>query len=500
MRFQMRWQTMKETYTLILPVLIPMLCGLAAGLLPALKDEKARKAFVLAALGMTLLLTAWQLTLSEASLRLCALTPKTEITFRVDAVTRFFAGLIAFMWLLSGIFSFEYMKHENNHSRYYSFFLLSEGAMLGVAFAGNYITMYLFFEWMTLMTLPLVLHTQTEEAMKAGTKYLLYSLAGALGGLLGIPFLIRFGSSGDFTPGGVLDTALIQGHETQLLCVAFIVILGFGAKAGLFPLHAWLPAAHPAAPAPASAVLSGVITKAGVIAIIRVIYYSFGTAFLKGTPVHTALLCIALLTVFMGSSMAFRETILKKRLAYSTVSQVSYILFGLFLMNSTAMTGALLHVLCHAIVKNGLFLCAGAIIYQAHKTDVSELTGIGKEMPIILWCFTLFSLALTGIPPMCGFMSKWYLAEGSLSSGIPVISWFGPVILLASALFTAAYLLQVTIKGFFPGEDYDYASLVKKEPNALMLIPVIILAVLAAFTIFPGPFIALAESVTATLL
>ena len=293
---------------------------------------------------------------------------------------------------------------------------------------------------------------------------------------------------------------LVKGHETLLLGVAFAVILGFGAKAGLFPLHAWLPTAHPVAPAPASAVLSGVITKAGVIAIIRVIYYQFGAAFLRGTWMQTALLCPALVTIFMGSSMAYREKILKKRLAFSTVSQVSYILFGLFLMNTTAMTGSLLHVLCHSVVKDGLFLCAGAIIYKTGKTDVKELTGIGKEMPVVLWCFTLCALALIGIPPMCGFMSKWYLALGSLSSSIPVISWLGPVILLISALLTAAYLLPITIRGFFPGEDYNYSALVKKEPNAWMLLPLILLAALAAFTIFPQPFLAMVEIVTASLM
>ena len=491
---------MNQRYTLILPILFPMLCGLAAGLLPSLKNDKARRLFVPASLFITLLLTLWQILLPEARLHVFTLAPKMEILFLTDAVTRFFAGLIAFMWLLSGIFSLEYMKHEENHARYYSFFLLTEGSVLGVAFAGNYVTLYLCFEWMTLLTLPLVLHSQTEEAMKAGMKFLLYSLAGALAGLLGIPFLIRYGTTTDFIAGGVLDTVLIQGHEPLLLTVAFIAILGFGAKAGLFPLHAWLPAAHPAAPAPASAVLSGVITKTGVIAIIRIIYYQFGISFLRGTWVQPALLYIALLTVFMGSSMAFRETILKKRLAYSTVSQVSYILFGLFLMNTSAVNGALLHVLCHSVVKDGLFLCAGAIIYKTHKTDVRELTGIGKEMPVVLWCFTLFSLALIGIPPMCGFMSKWYLAVGSLSGEIPVISWLGPVVLLCSALLTAAYLLPVTIKGFFPGEDFDYTSLVKKEPNALILVPIIILAVLAAFTVFPGPFLELVENVTSALL
>ncbi len=491
---------MNNSFSLILPILFPMLCGLAVGLLPTLKDENRRRTFILISLSATFALTVIQLYLSDASLHICTLAPKMEIRLQVDSVTRYFAGLIAFMWLMSGIFSFEYMKHEKNHNRYYSFFLLGEGAMLGVAFAANYVTMYLSFEWMTLLTLPMVLHNQTEEAVKAGMKYLLYSFAGAFAGLLGIPFLARYGTTLDFVPGGVLDTTAIVGHEALLLGVAFAVILGFGAKAGLFPLHAWLPTAHPVAPAPASAVLSGVITKAGVIAIIRVIYYQFGPGFFRGTWVQSALLYISLLTVFMGSSMAFKEKILKKRLAYSTVSQVSYILFGLFLMNTTALTGALLHVLCHSVVKDGLFLCAGAIIYRTHKSKVDELTGIGKEMPVTIWCFTLCSLALIGIPPMCGFLSKWYLAIGSLSSGIPVISWLGPVILLISALLTAAYLLPITIRGFFPGEDFDYASLKKKEPSGWMLVPLIILAVLAAFTVFPQPFLSLVESVTAALM
>lgn len=486
---------MDRSFSLLFPILFPMICGLLLVLVPPLKNEKIRKPFVLFSLLGTLALTLWNVIGGDVYFFVCSMAPMADIVLFVDSSARIFAVLISFMWLMSGIFSFEYMKHEKNHSRYYAFFLMGEGAMLGVAFAQNYVTMYLFFEWMTLMTLPLVLHSQTEQAVKAGMKYLLYSLTGAFAGLLGIPVLAKYGTSLTFTPGGVLNMEAVSGHEGLLLGVAFAVILGFGAKAGLFPLHAWLPTAHPEAPAPASAVLSGVITKAGVIAILRVIYFLFGTEFLAGTWVQTALLSIALLTVFMGSSMAFREKLLKKRLAYSTVSQVSYILFGLFLMNQTAMQGALLHVICHSVVKDGLFLCAGAIIYKTHHTRVDELTGIGKEMPVVLWCYTLCSLALIGIPPMCGFMSKWYLAIGSLESGIPVINWLGPVVLLISALLTAAYLLPITIKGFFPGSGYDYSKTEKKEPSLFMLIPLLILAVLAAFTVFPQPFMNLIENV-----
>ena len=491
---------MNASVMLLLPILIPTACGIIAGLVPVFRKDETRRLLVLAALACTLAAAFLAAFTDGSALALLTIAPGMELRLAPDDVTRLFAAVISVMWLMSGIFSREYMKHEGHRSRYDCFFLMSEGAMLGVAFAGNYVTMYLFFEWMTLLSLPMVLHSQTKDAIRAGIKYLLYSFAGAFAGLMGIPFLLKYGTTLNFIPGGVLDPALTEGNEGLLLGVAFAVILGFGAKAGIYPLHAWLPAAHPEAPAPASAVLSGVITKAGVIAVIRVVYYLFGMDFLSGTWVQTVLLSIALLTILMGSAMAFQEKLLKKRLAYSTVSQVSYILFGLLLMNANALTGSFLHVLCHSIAKDGLFLCAGAIIYRTGRKNVDELTGIGKEMPVTLWCFTLCSLALIGIPPMCGFMSKWYLAIGSLDSGIPVISWLGPAILLISALLTAGYLLPVVIRGFFPGEGFDYGSLTKKEPNGWMLVPLILLALLAAFTVWPQPFTELAERVAAALM
>ena len=170
---------------------------------------------------------------------------------------------------------------------------------------------------------------------------------------------------------------------------------------------------------------------------------------------------------------------MKKRLAYSTVSQISYILFGLAVMNGEGVTGGLLHLLCHGFIKAALFLCVGAIIYQTGKTRAEELRGIGKEMPLLMICYTIVSLGLIGIPPMGGFVSKWHLAIGALSSGIPVFDWLGPVILLVSALLTAGYLLPITIKGFLPGEDYDYGALQKKEPSPFMTIPVLILTILS---------------------
>lgn len=484
---------------LLLPVLFPVVAGILLAIVPAGKKTKTRQMWVAAVLVINFGLLLSQLG-GEKSFVLFRLTAELPVFFRPDGLSKLFGVLVSVMWLASGLFSFEYMHHEKNHTRYYSFFLISLGVLIGLGFAGNYLTLYLFFELMTLLTMPLALHSGTKEAIAAGVKYVLYSIFGASMGLLGLFFLYRFGTTLDFVPGGVLDMALVSGQEGLLLAVFFAVVVGFGAKAGMFPLHAWLPTAHPVAPAPASAVLSGVITKAGVLAIIRVIYYQIGIDFLAGTWVQIAWLVLALITVFMGSMMAYKENVLKKRLAYSTVSQVSYVLFGLFLMNATGMLGALLHIVCHSVIKDVLFLCAGAIIYKTHKTEVSQLRGIGKEMPIVMWCFTLVSLALIGIPPLCGFISKWYLAMGALESGIAVLGWLGPVILLVSALLTAGYLFSITIVGFFPGADYDYSKLEKKEPSLYMIVPLVVLTIAAViFGVFPKPLLDFFGTIVSTL-
>ena len=418
------------------------------------------------------------------------LTENLPILFKVDAMSIIFAAVTIIIFLGSGIFSLEYMKHEQKKKRFYVFYLLAFLVLMGLCFAGNLITFYLFFEMLTLASTPLVLHSGSREANMAGLKYMFYSLCGAYMALFGLYFVSKYGNTLTFSEGGVINQELAAGHTGLLLVAAFVMILGFSVKAGMFPMHAWLSAAHPVAPAPASAVLSAVIVKAGVLGIIRVIYYIFGAAFLKGTWVQTAFMVLTLITIFMGSMLAYREPVLKKRLAYSTVSQVSYILFGLSAMDMNSVTGGVLHVIAHGFIKAALFLCAGAIIYMTGKTRVEELKGIGKEMPLLMWCYTIVSLGLIGIPPTGGFISKWYLAMGSLETGIPGFSWIGPVVLLVSALLTAGYLLPITIQGFFPGADYDYKALKKKEPSALMTVPVLILTVLTVFMgLFPGQLI-----------
>lgn len=429
--------------------LLPIVCGLLCWFLPALRGDKARNGFVLFSLVAAFLLNLWLITLGDCQKLWFYLTPALPMVSRSDGISRLFSLLMSGMWMISGYFSFAYMAHENDQRRYYAFYLLTLGALLGICYAGTLVTMYVCFELMTLLSVALVLHNLTKEAVAAGIKYLIYSIAGAMMGLFGIFFFTANSPSPIFQAGGTVTAP----QSPLLLAVLFITLIGFGTKAGMFPMHGWLPTAHPVAPAPASAVLSGVITKAGVLCIIRVVYYSVGPAFMRGTWVQTALLALTLITVFMGSMMAFREKVLKKRLAYSTVSQVSYILFGLYLLNQTAFTGALLHVYFHSIIKNALFLCAGAIIVKTGLTRTDELRGVGKRLPMTMWCFTLTSVGLVGIPPMSGFISKWYLAGGAIESGLAPFTWLGPVVLLVSALLTAGYLLPVSIDGFFPGKE-----------------------------------------------
>lgn len=491
---------MNQSILIGMAVLLPIIYGAFILLFPGIKKRSTLITATAAGLCFTTLLSLLIITGEDAQLEVLQLGESLKIYFRVDNLGRVFAAVVTLVWPLAGIYSFEYMKHEKEEKRYFGFYTMVYGVLLALCFSGNLITFYMFYEMMTLTSFPLVLHSKTKEAMMGGLKYLFYSLCGAYMALLGIYFFNKYAATLDFVAGGSLNMTIIGGKEGILLVMAFFMILGFGVKAGMFPMHAWLPAAHPVAPGPASAVMSGLIVKMGVLGIIRVVYYVIGADFLQGTWVQTAWLTLSLITVFMGSMLAYREKVMKKRLAYSTVSQASYILFGLALLQPEAMTGSMLHVVFHAVIKSCLFLCAGAIIYRSGKTRVDELTGIGKEMPVTIWCFTFASLALIGIPPASGFISKWYLAVGSLESGIRIFAWLGPVILLVSALLTAGYLLPITVKGFLPGDDFNYGTLKKREPVKMMTVPMVILAVLALLLgVFPNPLTGYLSAIAGSL-
>lgn len=412
------------------------------------------------------------------------LTDTLKLSFRADELSLLFAALTTVMWLLVGIYSFGYMAHDEHKKRYAFFYILVYFVLLGLDFSANLVTMYLFYELMTLSSMPLILHEMKEESISAAMKYLYYSIAGAFLALFGIFVLSQYAPTMEFVAGGSMAAGEMS-HQGLIFAGIFLMIIGFGAKAGMFPLHAWLPIAHPVAPAPASAVLSGVITKSGVLAIIRIVFYIVGADVIRGSWVQTSWMVLALLTVVMGSTRAYFEKVLKKRLAYSTVSQVSYVLFGLSTLHPLGVTGALLHVIFHSVSKNLLFMGAGSIIHQTGKTKVTELRGIGRRMPVTLGCFTFAALSLVGIPPFAGFFSKWYLANGSLASGMAGFSWAGPVVLLLSALLTAGYLFPIGVQGFLPGKEYDKTASEKCEAGLNMTVPMMILA---ALTLLLGIF------------
>lgn len=392
------------------------------------------------------------------------------LSFGVDGCTRVFGLLFGCIFLLAGLFSLEYMDHDHALHLYNGFFLLTLWAMLILSLAQNLFTYYMCYELMTVLSLPLVIHERTEGAMKAGMKYLGYSLFGASVALFGFFCLGRFCDTTDFIPGGSLNAVGVE-NLPMLLIAAFCLLIGFGCKAGIMPLHFWLPTAHPVAPAPASAVLSATITKAGVLGIIRVVYYVIGTGAIAGTWVQYTMLTLALMTVFSGSMLAFKEKLLKRRFAWSTVSQVSYVLFGLFLFTEAGLKAALLQVVFHAVCKTALFLTAGAIIHHTGCTYVSQLDGVGKKMPLLMACYTLASLSLIGIPPFAGFVSKWQL----VTAGMQTFGGFGiagGVVLLTSAILTAGYLLPISINGFMKDGNIQ----VEHAPTWRMNVPMMILS------------------------
>lgn len=511
-------------YLILLPIVLPVIVGFIMLFLPGtvLRDRGS----LIKVTGVSFVLCAALAAAviggtAEETLVLFRLVDTIPVYFEIDNLGRLFAAVVVIVFLLAGFFSFVYMSHEKNEKRYYGFYLITFGVLMGLCFSGNLVTMYMFYEFMTLASMPLVIHNGSKQAVMAALKYMFYSFCGAYMALFGIYFLYRYSLGYEqfgalagaaayetenivkFVPGGFLDYEAVKasGNTGLLLAASFLMIIGFGVKAGCFPLHAWLPTAHPVAPAPASAFLSGIIVKGGVLAIIRTVYYCIGEEFLRGTWVQTAWFILAAVTLLMGSSLAFKEKILKKRFAYSTVSNLSYILLGLSVMNGTGFTGSLLHVVFHAFIKSGLFLFAGALIFSTGKTKVNDFTGLGRRMPVLYWSYTICALGLIGIPPTSGVVSKFYLASGCLEGGIGGFSWLGAVALLISALLTAGYLLPIAIHGFLGAAEDEEALEKYREPSPMMLLPVVLFAAATlVLGVYCAPLVEFIGGIAATLM
>ena len=413
-----------------------------------------------------------------------------SISFKIDGMTMVFAGLVAVLWPLATLYAFEYMEHEHHEKAFFLFYTMTYGVTLGIAFASDMVTMYFFYELLTLVTVPLVMHGLNRESVLAVRKYLYYSIGGAAFALMGMIFIIVYGTSCEFTLGGVMRSTALAEHGALLLWIYFFSFMGFGVKAAIFPLSSWLPQAG-VAPTPVTALLHAVaVVNAGAFAIIRLTYYSFGTDFLQGTWVQSACMVLAMFTIVYGCSRAVKETHIKRRLAWSTVSNLSYIVFGAVIMTPLGLVGALSHFVFHGFMKICSFLCAGAFMHQTGKAHVYHMDGMGKKMKIVFGCFTVSALGLMGVPGMAGFISKWNLTAAAVESGNP-LAYGGIVCLLLSALLTAIYMLNVVVRAYFPKTEPDLEMLeAAGDPGWKMCVPLLLCAVaVVGLGLFAEPLI-----------
>lgn len=487
-------------YWILAAILLPILGGVLVPLLPF----KQRKHMILYLEILTIVTSAivWGVLSGGVTevFHLVRFVGDLSISFKVDGLSMVFAGLVSILWPLATLYSFEYMEHEEREKTFFMFYSMTYGVTLGIAFSSDMLTMYFFYELLTLTTVPLVMHTLKREAVLASRKYLYYSLGGAAFALMGLVFIILYGEGTEFVLGGVLSPDKIAGHTNLLLWIYLFAFLGFGVKAAMWPMSSWLPQAG-VAPTPVTALLHAVaVVKAGVFAMIRLTYYSFGTEFLRGTWAQYVVMGFAIFTIVYGCSRAVKETHIKRRLAYSTVSNLSYIIFGITIMTPQGLVGALCHMVCHAVMKICSFLCAGSFMHQTGKSYVYEIDGMGRKMPIVFGCFTVSALGLMGVPGFAGFISKWNLAEAAVGSG-NVMAFFGIAALLISALLTAIYMLNVVIRAFFPHHGFDYNTIADvKDPGWKMCLPLITCAVgVVALGIFSSPLVQFFQDIAAGL-
>ena len=398
-----------------------------------------------------------------------------SVTLRPDSASLVFGGIIGVLWPITTLYAFSYMEHLKRLNLFFGFFLITYGVVAGIAFAGNLFTMYLFYELMTLVTLPLVMHGMDGRARSAGKKYIIYSMFGAAQIFIAMVLLIKHGRTLDFVYGGVLSNT--EGYEDVLRLAYVLGFFGFGVKAAIFPLHDWLPSAS-VAPTPVTALLHAVaVVKAGAFGVMRLTYYGYGTELLFGTWAQKLVICAAALTIAYGSVMALRSGHLKRRLAYSTVANLSYILLAFAVMTPQGMTGGFLHVIFHAVIKISLFFCAGSILHNSGLEYVDDMENLGKKMPVTCGVFTFMSLALIGIPPLGGFISKWTIGTAAVGLGSPA-GYLGASGLIISAILSMLYLITVIIRFWFPLKNAPELPGKTHEADRRMTVPLILLCII----------------------
>ena len=459
--FSGRWPNLRETITLVTATILFVL---VASLYPEIMAG------------------------GRPSLVIGEMLPGLSIAFTVEPLGLIFACIASFLWIINSLYSIGYMRanNEKNQTRFYVCFAIALTCTMAIAFSGNMMTLFIFYEVLTLCTYPLVTHAGTDKAKKSGRVYLGILLSTSIGFLfLAIVWTWLIAGTLDFTPGGILE-----GKTSTFIIGVLLALYMFGiGKAALMPFHRWLPAAM-VAPTPVSALLHAVaVVKAGVFTVVKVVVYIFGFDFLSGLGSADWLLYVSGFTILAASIIALRQDNLKRRLAYSTISQLSYVVMATAILAPLSIVGAALHIAVHAFGKITLFFAAGSIYTAAHKTEVSQLDGIGRRMPWTMGAFAIGALSMIGVPPTAGFISKWYILHGALDSG----QMLAVAVVIASTLLNAGYFLPIIYAAFFkrPKDNSD------DDHGEAPLAIVITLCMTAAATVllffFPGLLLELAR-------
>lgn len=488
-----------QTVTSIIPLLAVLVSIAVVPFLAICRWPNVREGFTFLAGGIKLLLVASLVPLvlagQEVVCQVVEVMPGVAIAFRVDALGLIFALVAASLWIATSAYSIGYMRGLSEHSqtRYYCFFALALSATIGVAFAANLLTLYLFYEMLSLATWPLVTHHQDREARSSGRKYLFYIVGSSIGLLLpAILITYSVAGTGEFAATGVL-----AGKAPAWLVLVLMLMYLFGlAKAGVMPMHSWLPAAM-VAPTPVSALLHAVaVVKVGVFSIVRVLTGIFGVGLLADLDLGLVLGYIASFTVIVASLIALSQDELKRRLAFSTIGQLAYIILGLALLVPLGLRGGVLHIVMHAFGKITLFFCAGAIFVATGRKYISQMNGLGRRMPVTLTAFLVGSLSVIGLPPAGGFISKWFLLLGTLDAHRTVFM----VVLLFSSLLNAAYFLPIVYRGFFsPATEPEFQVGFREAPTWCVA-PLVITALCSLLLFFyPEPFLALTRLAVAKM-
>lgn len=471
-----------ENYLLLLPIIFCVL-GAISSLFVFKNNEKRNHIYLFFVVLITSIIT-WILlfTIKEGrKFIIIQFFEGLDMSLKLDGLGKIFSGMVSVLWPLAMLYAFSYMEHAKKKNIYFMFYTLTYAIVLGISFSANMETLYLFYECLTLATLPLIIQPMTKQSKKAGRIYMYVSLAGSAMVFMGLMFLLKYTKgtdlSTDFIMGGNLF--LNEGPKLVLRVAYLIAFMGFGVKSAIFPLHIWLPLAG-AAPTPTTALLHAVaVVKSGVFALMRLTYFAFPMGLIKGQWVQIVVMSLAIFTIVYGSMRALKETHFKRRLAYSTISNLSYIIFAITLMSKVGLQAAIIHMLFHSICKITLFYSCGIAMHKAEINYIYEIDGLGKKMPITFICFFISALSLTGIPLFAGFVSKYYLASAAISEG-SILAFVGIVALIISALLTAMYSLSIGFRAFInkPNENNQHAYEIAHDGDVKFNIPIIVFSAL----------------------